>query len=108
MIRTLLLAAAAVSSLIDARVKDYAGAGLFSGVVLVARGDAVVYQKAFGPADRTFNIPNTLDTKFHIASLSKPVTAAAVLLLAERGKLSLDDRVSKLLPDFPNGYSITI
>src|SRR5213595_2850778 len=108
MIRTLLLAAAAVSSLIDARVKDYAGAGLFSGVVLVAKGDAVVYQKAFGLADRTFNVPNSIDTKFHIASLSKPITAAAILLLSERGKLSLDDHVSKFVPDFPNGDRITI
>src|SRR6266550_1188169 len=108
MIRTLLLAAAAVFSLIDARVKEYVDAGLFSGVILVAKGDEAIYQKAFGLADRTFNIPNTLDTKFHIASLSKPVTAAAVLLLAERGKLSLDDRVSKFVPDFPNGDRITI
>src|SRR2546423_1730646 len=108
MIRTLLLAAAAVSSLIDARVKEYVDAGLFSGVVLVAKGDEVIYQQAFGLADRTFNIPNARDTKFHIASLSKPITAAAVLLLAERGKLSLDDRVSKFVPDFPNGDRITV
>ena len=108
MIRTLLFAAVALASLIDARVKEYADAGLFSGVVLVAKGDDVVYQKAFGLADRTFNVPNTIDTKFHIASVSKPITAAAVLLLAERGKLSLDDHVSKFVPDFPNGDRITI
>ena len=108
MIRTLLIAAAALSSLIDARVKEYVDAGLFSGVVFVAKGDDIVYQKAFGLADRTFNIPNAVDTKFHIASVSKPITAAAVLLLAERGKLSLDDHVSKFVPDFPNGDRITI
>src|SRR5262249_39849027 len=108
MIRTLLLAAAALSSLIDARVKEYADAGLFSGVVVVAKGDAIVYQKAFGFADRTFNIPNTIDPKFHIASLSKPITASAILLLVERGKLALDDPVSKFVPDFPNGDRITV
>ena len=108
MIRTLLLSAVAISSLIDARVKEYADAGLFSGVVLVAKGDAIVYQKAFGFADRTFNVPNTVDTRFQIASVSKPITAAAVLLLADRGKLSLTDPVSRFVPDFPNGDRITI
>jgi CubicO group peptidase (beta-lactamase class C family) len=93
---------------IDARVREYLDAGLFSGVVLVARGDDIVYQGAFGLADRTFNVSNTVDTKFHIASVSKPITAAAVLLLAERGKLSLDDHVSKFVPGFPNGDRITI
>jgi CubicO group peptidase (beta-lactamase class C family) len=107
-IRTLLLAAASLSALIDGRVREYVDAGLFSGVVLVARGDQVVYQKAFGFADRTFKIPNRIDTKFHIASLSKPITATAVLMLADRGKLSIDDHVSKWVPDFPNGDRITI
>src|SRR5712691_13163775 len=99
MIRSVLLWAAIPVALIDARVRDYVDAGLFSGVVLVSKGDAVVYEKAFGYADRTFRVPNTIDTKFHIASVSKPITAAAVLLLAERGKLSLDDHVSKFVPD---------
>ncbi|MDQ6801424.1 MAG: beta-lactamase family protein [Acidobacteriota bacterium] len=108
MIRSIFLWAAIPVALIDARVRDYVGAGLFSGVVLVSKGDAVVYEKAFGYADRTFRVPNTIHTKFHIASVSKPITAAAVLLLAERGKLSLDDHVSKSVPDFPNGDRITI
>jgi len=93
---------------IDDRVREYFRAGLFNGVVVVAKGDDVIYQKAFGLADRTFNIPNTIDTKFHIASVSKPITAAAILLLVERGKLSIDDHVSKFVPDFPNGDRITI
>ena len=108
MIRSILLWAAIPVALIDARVKEYVDAGLFSGVVLVSKGDAVVYEKAFGFADRTFKVPNTINTKFHIASVSKPITAAAVLLLAERGKLSLDDHVSKFVPDLPDGDRITI
>jgi D-alanyl-D-alanine carboxypeptidase len=108
MIRSVLLWAAIPVALIDARVKDYVDAGLFSGVVLVSKGDVVEYQKAFGYADRTFKVPNTIHTKFHIASVSKPITAAAILLLAERGKLSLADHVSKFVPDFPNGDRITI
>src|SRR5690349_9332805 len=80
---------------IDARVREYADAGLFSGVVLVAKKDTIVYEKAFGLADRAFGIANTPATKFHIASVSKPITAAAILLLADRGALSLDDKVSR-------------
>src|ERR1700740_3528066 len=97
-----------LASRIDDRVREYFAAGLFSGVVVVTRGNDIVYQKAFGLADRTFSVPNTVDTKFHIASVSKPFTAAAILLLAERGKLSIDDHVSKFVPDFPNGDRITI
>jgi D-alanyl-D-alanine carboxypeptidase len=108
MIRSLLVLAAIPVALIDARVKQYADAGLFTGVVLVAKGDSIVYQKAFGLADRTFKVPNTTSTRFQIASVSKPITAAAILLMAERGKLSLDDPVSKWVPDFPNGDRITI
>ena len=93
---------------IDARVRQYAEAGLFSGVVLVAHGDRILYEKAFGLADRTFDVPNTITTKFHIASVSKPITAAAVLLLADRGKLELQWPVSRILPEFPNGDRITI
>src|SRR5690349_13756512 len=80
---------------IDARVREYADANLFSGVVLVAQGDRILFEKAYGLADRAFGVPNTPATKFHIASLSKPITAAAVLLLVDRGKLSLDDKLAK-------------
>jgi len=64
MIRRLLMMSAISAALIDARVKEYVDAGLFSGVVLVSQGDRVVYQ-----------VPNTTTTKFHIASVSKPITA---------------------------------
>jgi CubicO group peptidase (beta-lactamase class C family) len=93
---------------IDARVRAYADAGLFSGIVLVTRGDRIVYERAFGLADRTFHVANTSETKFHIASLSKPITALAVLLLAERGRLALGDHVAKYAPTFPGGDRITL
>lgn len=93
---------------IDARVRAYVDAGLFSGVVLVSRGDRVVFEKAYGLADRGFGVPNTTTTKFHIASLSKPITAAAVLLLADRGMLALADPVSRFVPGFPRGDQITV
>jgi D-alanyl-D-alanine carboxypeptidase len=92
----------------DAYVRRYVNAGLFSGVVLVSKGNTKVYEQAFGLADRTFQVPNATRSRFHIASLSKPITAAAVLLLVEQGKLNLDDHLSKFVPDFPGGDKITI
>ena len=58
--------------------------------------------------DRAWQVPNSLQTRFQIASLSKPMTAAAILLLAEERKLSLEDKLSKFVPDFPNGDKITV
>jgi len=80
----------------------------FSGVVLVAKGNKVVYEKSFGLADREGNIPNTPTTKFRIYSVSKQFTAVCILKLAEENKLSLQDNLAKFFPDFPNGDHITI
>jgi CubicO group peptidase (beta-lactamase class C family) len=93
---------------IDARVHAYVDAGLFSGVVLVSKGKDVVYERAFGLADRAFGVPNTPSKKFYIASVSKPITAAAILLLADRGLLSINDPVAKYVPGIPNGDRITL
>lgn len=74
----------------------------FSGVVLLARQGAVVYQSAHGDADRQKHIANTLDTRFRFGSLGKMFTAVAVLQLAQAGKLGLDDTLGKFLPDYPD------
>src|SRR3954462_12496490 len=58
----------------------------FFGVILVARGDKVLLRKAAGFADRERNIPNTPETKFPLASVTKQFTAAAIMLLVEQGK----------------------
>ena len=92
----------------DAYVRRYAYAELFSGVVRVTKGDRIVYENAFGLADRALGVRNTLQTKFQIASLSKPITATAILLLVQDGKVALDDKLAKFVPDFPNGEKITI
>jgi D-alanyl-D-alanine carboxypeptidase len=105
---TLSLRADALRDRMDAYVRRYADADFFSGVVRVTKGDRLIYENAFGFADRALQVPNSPQTRFQIASLSKPMTAAAILLLAEEGKLSLDDKLSKFVPDFPNGDKITI
>jgi CubicO group peptidase (beta-lactamase class C family) len=74
----------------------------FSGAVLVARNGTVLFRGAAGLADRTSRRPNRVDTKFNIGSMGKMFTAVAVLQLTQAGRLSLDDTLRKLLPDYPN------
>jgi len=80
----------------------------FSGNVLVAQKGKVIYEKAFGLADRELNVKNNLESKFQIGSLTKQFTACAILQLAEVGKLKLNDTIGTYLPSFPKGDSITI
>ncbi len=68
--------------------------GLFSGAVLVADQGEVIYREAFGLANREWGIPNTIDTKFRLASVSKPFCATLVMQLVQEGTLSLDDTIS--------------
>lgn len=69
--------------------------------IAVAKGDKVVFSRCFGKADLETGFAGDKDTLFRIGSVTKQFTAAAVMRLVEQGKLSLDDTLSKLLPDFP-------
>jgi CubicO group peptidase (beta-lactamase class C family) len=96
---------------IERQLDGLAAEGDLSGVILIARDDRILIERAFGMADREAKIPNTLDTKFGIASVGKMFTAVAITQLAEAGKLSFDDTVEKVLPDYPNkdvGSRVTI
>jgi CubicO group peptidase (beta-lactamase class C family) len=73
----------------------------FMGAVLVAQGDDILLDKAYGAANLEWDIPNTPSTRFRIGSLGKQFTAAAILLLEEQGKLKLHDQVRCYLPDMP-------
>jgi CubicO group peptidase (beta-lactamase class C family) len=72
--------------------------GDFNGAVLVARRGKIVYERAFGPANREWNIANDLQTKFEIGSMTKQFTAMLVLQFVSEGKLRLDGHVSEYLP----------
>lgn len=61
----------------------------------------LLYRKAFGMADIGYGIPNTPETVFHVASVSKQFTAFCILLLAEEGRISLDDPIRKYIPALP-------
>ena len=95
---------------IDSLVRAYVARDEFSGVVLVADGGTIVYEHAFGEANREWHVPNTVVTRFRIASTTKQFTAALVLRLAEQGKLRLDGRVVDYLPEYPRpqGEQITL
>jgi CubicO group peptidase (beta-lactamase class C family) len=69
----------------------------FSGTVLLAKDGEVLLTKAVGIANRDFDVPVTLDTKFNLGSMNKMMTAVACMQLVEQGKLSLDDPVAKHL-----------
>src|SRR5687768_10795558 len=85
-------------------IQSHVSAGTFMGTVLVARDGAVIVDQAYGMANVEWDVPNTRATKFRLGSITKQFTAAAILLLEERGKLKLDDRVKTYLPDSPMAW----
>src|SRR4029078_10167525 len=74
---------------------------LFNGNILVAENGKIIYQKSFGLADFSNKVENNINTAFPIASISKTITATAVLQLVESGKLKVTDPAKKYLPQFP-------
>jgi CubicO group peptidase (beta-lactamase class C family) len=90
-------------------VQTYVQNKTFMGAVLVARGSEVILSKGYGSANLEWDLPNTPATKFRLGSITKQFTAASILLLEERGKLSLDDPIKKHMPDAPAAWdAITI
>src|SRR5688572_1390577 len=92
---------------IDELVQPLARTEQFSGVVLASENGQVIYEKAFGMANAELKVPNTVNTRIGIASVTKPMTSIILLRLLEEKKLALEDKVSKFIPDFPNGEKIT-
>ena len=84
------------------RVDRLAGKDEFCGAVRVAKDGRVLFSHAYGPADRSRRIPNTLRTRFRIGSMNKMFTAVAILQLVEAGKVRLSAPLGKYLPDYPN------
>lgn len=88
---------AGAPSLLDRAVADG-----FSGVVMIAKDGKPVIERASGLANRGLEVKNRMDTKFNLGSINKTFTRLAIAQLLEAGKLSLDDKLGKILPDFPN------
>jgi CubicO group peptidase (beta-lactamase class C family) len=81
--------------------------GTPSASIAVVRGGKIVYAKAYGKQSETMTVPN-VDAPYQIASISKQFAAAAILLLADEGKLKLDDAIGKYVPGITDGSTITI
>jgi CubicO group peptidase (beta-lactamase class C family) len=80
----------------------------FSGTILISRNDSILFEKGYGLANREWNISNTINTKFNIASNTKQFTAACILQLEEQGKLNLNDKLSKYFSGFEYGDTVTL
>jgi CubicO group peptidase (beta-lactamase class C family) len=77
--------------------------------VAAMRDGKILYQRGYGMADLDHNVPITAETVFHVASMSKQFTAAAIVMLAQERKLSLDDEVRKYVPELPDfGAPVTL
>ncbi len=81
---------------------------MFDGAVLVAENGKIIYKDAYGLANREWNIANTTDTKFMIGSISKPITATLMLILVQKGLISLDKTIEDYLPEFKNKPSAKV
>ena len=97
-----------IAARVEAYLKPFSESGNFTGSVLVAQHGRVVFRRAYGMANYELRVANTASTRFHIASVSKPFTAIAILQLEEKGKLSVGDPVERFVPDFPNGDKIKL
>lgn len=95
-----------LDSLAGSGVLENRAAGIAAAVV---RGNDTLLLKGYGKADVEWNIPMPVDAMFEIGSITKQFTAVALLQLREEGKLSLDDEVTKWLPDFDTrGNKLTL
>ncbi len=94
---------------IDSVFAQFDGTARPGCAVGVSQAGAPVYSRGFGMSDLQHGVPITPQSIFHVASVSKEFTAFAVALLAQDGKLSLDDEVRKYIPELPDyGHKITI
>lgn len=90
-----------VAAAIDTYMNELVAANYFSGAILVAHNGTMLISKGYGMANAEEGIPNTPRTRFRLASLTKPFTAMAVLILQDRGKLHVQDPICAYVPDCP-------
>jgi CubicO group peptidase (beta-lactamase class C family) len=97
-----------LSSYIDNLFSGITGKRVPGAAVLVSKNGEILYSKGYGLADIGYGIPVSTVTKFRIGSITKQFIAAAILKLQEEGKISVQDKLSRFIPDFPRGDEVTI
>lgn len=92
------------------RIDSIAGNSRFNGTILIENKSGVIYRRSFGLANYQFKIPNTIDTKYKIASITKLFTSVLIMQLFEQGKLDVNKPIIDYLPDYKGegGGKITI
>lgn len=82
----------------------------FNGTILIKQNSKVVYERSFGFANFPFKVPNTIDTKYKVASITKAFTSVLILQLYEQGKIDLEKPITTYLPDYKGaaGYKVSI
>lgn len=91
-----------IAMAVDEKVQKDVDAELFSGVVLVAKGDEILLHNPYSYASKEEKILNTIETRFHTGSIGKMITATAVVQLVEKGLLKFTDKIGEILNDYPN------
>jgi CubicO group peptidase (beta-lactamase class C family) len=87
---------------VDAQLTKLTAEDKFSGAVLIAKDGKILWQKAYGLANREAKTPNTAETQFRLGSMNKMFTSVAIAQLVQQGKLKYSDTLLHLLPDYPN------
>ncbi|HLK03120.1 MAG TPA: serine hydrolase domain-containing protein [Candidatus Acidoferrum sp.] len=100
--KTARLSESEVVSGVKKLAEERAAADKFSGAIAISKGGKIVFEQAYGLADRDKKTPNSPQTQFRMGSMNKMFTATAILQLAQAGKLKLTDPVGKYLTDYPN------
>lgn len=91
-------------------IDSYVKANHFNGTILIRKNKKIAYQKSFGFANFPFKVPNTIETKYKVASITKAFTSVLILQLVEQGKIDLNKTIKTYLPDYKGeaGDKVTI
>ena len=103
-----LLSQDSISGKLDALMQAYQNVDKFNGSILVAKQGRVLLDKGYGYRNVKEHVKNDTASMYRIYSITKTFTSTVILMLAEQGKLSVKDKLSKYYPGFPKGDSITI
>jgi CubicO group peptidase (beta-lactamase class C family) len=85
---------------INELMSAYAENGQFNGAILVKKGENIIYKHAFGLANREWNVPNTIDSKFLAGSIGKSITAFMTLILVNEGFIDLNATINEYIPNY--------
>jgi CubicO group peptidase (beta-lactamase class C family) len=107
-VNTLAMSNHFTSTQVSARLEQYLRSSNFSGTALIKKDGKFLINRGFGLQDKNGNTPNTINTQYLIGSITKSFVSTAFMQLEEKGLVKVNDPVSKYIPSFPYGKTITI